>query len=184
MEVKMKKKKTKSVHIILLLVIAAVTVFVTGCENEAQSKALIGTGIGALAGQAIGGNTSATLIGAGVGAGAGYMIGNEQDKKKAEQYNYNTPTPLTGTKWKVKSLVMDDKPQYESITVEFQKDGKVVSTRIEPGGTKVITEEKYRVVGQVLIIHRTDYIINAKYEIYGNELIVDAEDFRAVLQRI
>ena len=38
-------------------------------------------GIGALAGQAIGGDTEATLIGAGVGALAGYAIGNEQDKK-------------------------------------------------------------------------------------------------------
>ena len=170
-------------HLVLLLTMAA-SVFLTGCENEAKSKALIGTGIGALAGQAIGGNTSATLIGAGVGAGAGYMIGNEQDKKKAEQYNYNTPTPLTGTKWKVKSLVMENRPQYQSLTVEFRKDGKVISTRVEPGGTKVITEEKYRIVGQVLIIHRTDYIINAKYEVYGNELIVDAEEFRAVLQKI
>jgi hypothetical protein len=33
------------------------------------------------------------------------------------------------------------------VTVEFRPDGKVVTTRFEPGGTKTITEEKYRVVG-------------------------------------
>ncbi len=54
-----------------------------GCESDAQTGALVGTGVGALAGQAIGRDTEGTLIGAAVGGGAGYIIGNEQDKKKA-----------------------------------------------------------------------------------------------------
>ena len=54
----------------------------TGC-NDAQSGALLGAGVGALAGQAIGGDTEATVIGTAVGAGAGYIIGNESDKSKA-----------------------------------------------------------------------------------------------------
>lgn len=57
---------------------------VNGCESSAQTGALVGTGVGALAGQAIGRDTESTLIGAGVGAAGGYMIGNEQDKKKAK----------------------------------------------------------------------------------------------------
>jgi hypothetical protein len=56
-----------------------------GC-NDAQAGGLLGAGIGALAGQAIGGNTEATLIGTGVGAVAGYVIGNESDKQKAERF--------------------------------------------------------------------------------------------------
>lgn len=55
-----------------------------GCANDAQTGTLAGAGIGALAGQAIGGNTGATLIGAGAGAVGGYIIGNEMDKKKAQ----------------------------------------------------------------------------------------------------
>ena len=43
---------------------------VAGCKTSAQTGALGGAGIGALAGQAIGGSTEATLIGAAVGAGA------------------------------------------------------------------------------------------------------------------
>ncbi len=58
----------------------------SGC-NDAQSGALIGAGIGALAGQAIGGDTEGPVIGTAVGAGMGYMIGNESDK--ANQYNGN-----------------------------------------------------------------------------------------------
>ncbi|MHC4948101.1 MAG: glycine zipper domain-containing protein [Planctomycetota bacterium] len=58
------------------------TIGLAGC-NDAQAGALLGAGVGALAGQAIGGDTEGTLIGAGVGAGAGYIVGNEMDKSKA-----------------------------------------------------------------------------------------------------
>ncbi len=74
----------KGVVIILMAVAVSVgLVFVIGCESDAQTGALLGTGVGALAGQAIGGDTKSTLIGAGVGAAGGYMIGSEADKKKA-----------------------------------------------------------------------------------------------------
>jgi len=64
------------------LAIAGMGVFGTGCETDAQSGALIGAGIGALAGQAIGRDTTGTLIGTAIGAGAGYAVGNESDKSK------------------------------------------------------------------------------------------------------
>ena len=71
--------------LIIILLVVAVSLglaFVAGCESDAQTGALIGAGVGAIAGQAIGGDTEGTLIGAGVGAAGGYIIGNEQDKKK------------------------------------------------------------------------------------------------------
>ena len=58
-----------------------------GC-SDAQAGALLGAGVGALAGQAIGGNTEATVIGTAVGAGAGYIIGNESDKAKRRRYDH------------------------------------------------------------------------------------------------
>ena len=54
-----------------------------GCATNAQTGAAVGAGGGAVAGQAIGGNTKGTLIGAGVGAIGGYLIGNEADKAQA-----------------------------------------------------------------------------------------------------
>jgi outer membrane lipoprotein SlyB len=72
----------KIITILLLIATSLCIVFSTGCESDAQTGALIGAGVGALAGQAIGGDTEGTLIGAGVGAAGGYIIGNEQDKKK------------------------------------------------------------------------------------------------------
>ena len=51
-----------------------------GCGNSTTDGALLGAGIGALAGQAIGGNTEGTLIGAGAGALGGWIIGGEIEK--------------------------------------------------------------------------------------------------------
>ena len=75
----------------LLALVAALTGsagLLSGC-NDAQSGALLGAGIGALAGQALGGDTKATLIGTGIGAGAGYIIGNESDKAKHQQQHHD-----------------------------------------------------------------------------------------------
>ena len=73
-----------SVLILMVVAVGLGLAFVAGCESDAQTGALIGTAIGAGAGQAIGGDTEATLIGAAVGGGAGYIIGGEQDKKKTK----------------------------------------------------------------------------------------------------
>ncbi len=62
-----------------------------GCQSDAQMGALIGTGLGALAGQAIGGDTEGTVIGAAAGAGLGYVIGNESGKAKQEQHRRYDP---------------------------------------------------------------------------------------------
>jgi uncharacterized protein YcfJ len=62
-------------------------VLLGGC-NDAQAGALLGAGVGALAGQAIGHDTEATVIGTAVGLGAGYIIGNESDKAKHERSHY------------------------------------------------------------------------------------------------
>lgn len=78
-----------------LLIIAATisTVFIPGCDSAGKSGTLIGAGAGALAGQAIGGNTTGTLVGAGIGAVGGYVVGNEMDKSKAKKQQASTPAP-------------------------------------------------------------------------------------------
>lgn len=62
-------------------------VLLSGCATQqgyqgrkGQIGVAVGSGAGALIGQAIGHNTEATLIGAGFGALFGYVIGNEIDK--------------------------------------------------------------------------------------------------------
>ena len=72
------------VTILMVVAMSLGLAFVTSCESDAQTGALIGTAAGAGIGQAIGHDTGSTLIGAGVGAAAGYMLGSEGDKKKTE----------------------------------------------------------------------------------------------------
>jgi uncharacterized protein YcfJ len=65
--------------ILTTLTITTLVIFsMTGC-SKTEEGAGIGAAIGALAGQAIGGDTGATLIGAGAGALVGGAIGNDQE---------------------------------------------------------------------------------------------------------
>ncbi len=72
--------KRQITSVIMAISMFAGLLITAGCETKAQSGALIGTGVGALAGQAIGGNTTGTLIGAGAGAVGGYLVGRHMDK--------------------------------------------------------------------------------------------------------
>jgi uncharacterized protein YcfJ len=63
----------------------------TGCSrlSGGTNGAMIGGGIGALAGQAIGHNTESTLIGTGVGALGGLIIGNEVEHQNRRERLHN-----------------------------------------------------------------------------------------------
>ena len=67
---------------------AALSIFAVGMQgcNDAQAGALLGAGVGALAGQAMGDDTESTLIGAGAGAVGGYIVGNEIEKSRPRRH--------------------------------------------------------------------------------------------------
>jgi hypothetical protein len=77
-----------------------------------------------------------------------------------------------------------DMQGHKSMTVEFKPNGEVVTTRHEPGDTMTVTEERYRIVGDTLIINKPGYLINATYQVRGNQLTINCEQFRAVLERV
>lgn len=71
----------------VLAIIAALALApLTGCENDAQTGALIGAAIGAAAGAGIDHDNRGrgAAIGAAVGGGGGYILGNESDKNKTQ----------------------------------------------------------------------------------------------------
>jgi len=59
--------------------------FISGCDSEAKTDALIGTGLGVGIAAITGGEGSDLLVGGAIGGGAGYILGSEADKKKAQQ---------------------------------------------------------------------------------------------------
>ncbi|MHC4544231.1 MAG: glycine zipper domain-containing protein, partial [Planctomycetota bacterium] len=74
-------------NLVTIMVIVAVSIgsmFIIGCQSDAQTGTVIGALAGAGIGQLAGGDTEATLIGAAVGGTAGYLLGNEGDKEKAQ----------------------------------------------------------------------------------------------------
>ena len=160
-------KKSNVVTISILVTAVMIIGLMEGCATKGQTGALGGAGIGALAGQLIGGSTEATLIGAAVGTGVGYIVGNEMDR------------------WQVKDIVPKDRvPEFASKIIEFDPHGWVKTTTTLPDGKVIVSDESYRVVGNTLIVNKPGYLINATYGILGNEMIVSADDFRAVLIRM
>lgn len=196
----------------LLMALIALSVGVAGCETDAQSGSLIGAGIGALAGQAIGNDTTGTLIGTAVGGVTGYAVGNERDKSKAkkqrqaenrydpraarrsnDRYDDGATTsqrapsshnPLAGTRWRVVSLVWPDAPQFDDLQVQFKRDGSLVATLTDADGQLDTHRERYRIVANALIVNVYDDIINATFSLDHDELIIVAPSGRAVLRKM
>jgi outer membrane lipoprotein SlyB len=75
---------TMNNSILGLTITALATASLLGC-TKTQEGASVGAGIGALAGQAIGGDTGGTLIGAGIGALLGGAIGNDQEQQQRQR---------------------------------------------------------------------------------------------------
>ncbi|MHC4172207.1 MAG: glycine zipper domain-containing protein [Planctomycetota bacterium] len=72
------------VTIPIVVAVSFGSLFVVGCESDAQYGSAIGALAGAGIGQLAGGNAESTLVGAAVGGATGYMLGNESDKKKTQ----------------------------------------------------------------------------------------------------
>lgn len=51
-------------------------------------------------------------------------------------------------------------------------------------GDVQVFDESFRVVGDTLIINKPGYLVNAKYTLSGGQLIVTADEFSAVLERL
>jgi uncharacterized protein YcfJ len=166
--------------------ICVAAVLLAGCATKGETGLLAGSGIGALMGQLIGRNTTSTLIGTGVGAGLGYIIGNEMDKseaKKREKATSQETQTLAGTTWKVVSVNPQPKKPFKSMIIRFRDDGTVVTTKTDANGIMTKDTEKYRIVGSTLVINDPDYVINARYKIDGDQMIMDTPDTSFVLKR-
>jgi len=138
------------------------------------------------------GNNQVTQIS--FGGGIGYVLGNEQDKQKASSmsrqseargYTHSETGTLAGTRWNLVDLNPSDiVPPYVSKVIEFRPDGRVVTTTTNPNGSIDTSNETYRVVGDTLIVNKPGYLINARYGVTGDQLVLSAEKFSAVLQRM
>ncbi len=174
----------------MVMVITCALLWTSSCATRGQTGALTGAGIGALAGGLVNqrGSWGATaLLGAGIGAGVGYLIGNEQDKKEAQQrqaVREDETRPLGGTAWQLVSITPRPERSFKSSVTSFRTDGTAVTTMTNVDGRVEKETEYYRIVGSTLIINKPDYVVNAKFRIDGDRLVIDTEAESVVMQRI
>jgi hypothetical protein len=179
----------------------------SGCGTTSTSK---GASLGAVVGGLSGGWSDAAT-GALIGGGVGYLVDRADDKQAAQAeadrreaaiansritadpataYRPSNINPLTGSTWRAISIVSDEIPpgRYGSVVVTFQTNSKVTTLAIPPQGDPDVFVETYRVVEDVLIISGEEngesYIVNAKFSLADNQLIIVAEGLRIVLEEV
>lgn len=92
---------------------------------------------------------------------------------------------LAGTIWKLTS--MNPAPEagsYLAKVIEFRPNGTLWTITTLSDGDVMVTEETYRVVDDVLIINKPGYLINARFLMEEEQLIMNAQDFSAVFARL
>ncbi len=92
--------------------------------------------------------------------------------------------PFADTTWRVISMTPPPINQFDSMTVQFQPNGLVVSTTVYPDGRVAADSETFRVVGNTLIINDIGYLTNSTWTIEGNRLTLINQNFRTVLARV
>jgi hypothetical protein len=163
--------KSYTFRIIALALLLAV---VPACETGRQTGALTGAGIGGIVGGAAGGWKWAA-IGAAAGAAGGYIIGNESDRAAAKNYSSvpeNELQPLAGTRWELTNVVSDMPRKYQAFAAEFRPDGTLMTNATLMDGTQKSDQERYRIVGDILIVNKPDYVLNFNWQLDGDTLTV------------
>lgn len=174
-----------------LLPLAFVVALPTGCSTGAGTGSLLGAGLGTLIGEGVRkpGDKSAgdVLVGGGIGAGLGWLLGDSADKAEAQKRQRATAAemaPLAGTTWRVVSFECGPEEPFQSMATQFGADGTVTTTTVGLDGRTQTDTERYRVVGGTLIINDRDYVINARFRLEGNNMLLDAGDCQVVLIRV
>ncbi len=190
----------------LLLLCAALALSGGSATAQETKKSTVkGAGIGALLGQAIGHDTESTVIGGVIGAGVGRIVGKEKEKAEAAQSappadvtappkatTLPAPAPepdpalaLPNTIWKLDSLQPKDRvPAFFSKVITFRPDNYVQTLTTDPEGNVTLSEESYSAVGNTIVVNKPEYTIQARFKVDGDQLIISAEDFSAILKRI
>lgn len=92
---------------------------------------------------------------------------------------------LYGDYWAVKSISPKDRvPPFFSKLVFFLPDGRLQTLTTSPEGHVTLSEESFSTVDDTLVVKKPDYVIQARYKMEGDQLILSAEDFSVVLERV
>lgn len=106
------------------------------------------------------------------------MVRDDTSTKRGEILS-----PLAGTFWQVTSIVPKPPKPFKSMISSFRQDGTVLTTTTHMDDTFENVTENYRIVGSTLIINKPDYVINSKFRMDGETLILDNGSSSIVMRR-
>jgi outer membrane lipoprotein SlyB len=119
------------------IALGILTAFGSGCANQTQTGALVGTGagagIGAIIGHQIGKEKEGALIGAAVGAASGALIGKKQDDKD-EQDAVNRNVAYRENQRHAQERAMSNFDVIEMVQSTQVSDAIVISSIQDRGG--------------------------------------------------
>lgn len=117
----------------------------------------------------------------------GYLIGNHMDKKDAQSRQTvieEETRPLAGTTWQVTSVVPKPDRPIDTLVAHFKPDGNVITTRTFKDGHVETANERYRIVGDTLIINQDNYVINVRFKVDGRQMIANTDKYSMLLTRV
>jgi len=174
------------------IILLSFAMLMTGCSSGGHIGDQLG--VGAIAARNMGRDRMLIQVAPDAGAGIGSLIADEQDQAHAidlsgrtvhSNYSHGELGPLTNTRWKARSMAPSRAGgDYLMMTVMFRPSGHVVTRTTLPDSTTRLVTERYRVVGDTLIINKDDYLINAQYRIVGEELTISAGAYTGVFDRM
>ena len=177
---------------IMTALLFALVLMLIGCSTGGSVGGQLG--IGAITARSMGHNRDQRLVAPDAGVGIGSLIIDESDQAHAAELSRNTVRsnfshkelgPLTNTRWETRSLSPKGAGgDYLMMTVMFRPSGHVVTRTTLPDSTNRLVTERYRVVGDTLILNEDDYLINATYRIVGEQLTISAGKFTGVFDRV
>jgi len=186
-----------------LIAILILSGLVSACGTTSTSR---GASTGAVVGGIVDGWEGAA-VGALIGGGLGALDDSAQARKKEQEirereiaameksqvtsdpetaYRPENSNPLTGSTWRVISLVEEEKKtaEFSSMVITFQTNTQATTlVQWADGKTETYTET-YSVVSDALILTGKDYVTNAKYSVQGNQMVLVAPDVRVVLEEV
>ena len=141
-------------QIILLACFSIGTLLLTGCSNNAQTGALVGSLVGAGIGKSTSNHRDKrAVIGGLLGSIVGSAIGAERDRVTNNQGVYTTPYYQDGTLAKTVAQQTNISHTHDSIT------------HTHPGGSENHTHNYYQQTSQQVVVRQPEYVYVDPYPV-------------------
>jgi len=92
--------------------------------------------------------------------------------------------PLGGTSWTLQSVSPQPARPLRAMTIRFEPGGSAIVERTyEDGGTEK-SQDRYQVIGSSLVVNRADPLLNARWKLTDDTLVLDSGTTQLTMGRL